>query len=648
MQKPGLASDLPAAVIEPAPPLRFGTPRLLIWLAPLVGGPLLLLLLLLFSELDQEAYHSPLGHALISGGAAVIGTLLALLILRIATRAQDGRVFLVGMGFLSTASLFFVHAIATPNVVLVGRTLATSLSVPVSLLIGGLLFAASGLDLSRRVDRWINLHVRLLLTLFVVGWMGYAWLMLFWVDPGPTSAQPTAGIAHDLTDSDGQAGSGGQRDYGEYTGPSAHTRETPVAAPPSQPASVFRSRASRWITGLAGLLLYGFAVTRQIRLYRRAPSLAGLAIICGITLFGEALVTQLLSKPFALSFWLYHAQEFGGFGVISYGILVAYRQGTSEETLLESLFLSRTQARIQTRYARVLDTLVDSLSRGDRPSGQQRALLSSQFGLSESQLHTLEHAAQAVANERQQRQELERLNHELRELERSRDQLTQMVVHDLKNPLTALVGFLEIVRLGPLSEDQSVALEGALRSGKNLNGLISDLLDIGRMEAGRLELEQSLILPLDLLTSSAAELSAWLQQEEKQLVVDTPFDMPLIRGDLRLLKRVLLNLISNAIKHTPPGTRITLRARGTEAPEPEGWVVLEVEDNGPGIPPAAQKRIFEEYVSGGGERGGQQNTGLGLTFCRMATEAHGGQIGLRSAPKRGTLFWIMLPGERLE
>ena len=644
MQKPGLMSEIPAATIEPTAPLRFRVPHTFIWLAPLICGPVLLLVLLLLPELDQVVYHSALGHALISGGAAVIGALLALLVLRIATRAEDGRVFLIGMGFLSTASIFFIHAIATPNVVLVGRDLATSVSAPMSLLIGGLLFATSGLNLSRRVDCWINRHGRLLLALFVVCWMSYAGLMLFWIEPVPISAEPSAvyGSTHEHAGYGEHMGYHDHEDHGEHTDSTAHTYQ-PLGAISS---TIFQGSASRLIVGLIGLALYGLAVAGQVRLYRRAPSLAGLAIICGILLFGEALLTQLFAKPFALSFWLYHIQEFSGFGVISYGILVAYRQGTSEETLLESLFLSRTQARIQARYARVLDTLVDSLSRGDQPSTPQRALLSSQFGLSESQIHTLEHAAKAVATERQQRQELERLNHELRELERSRDQLTQMVVHDLKNPLTALVGFLEIVRLGPLSEDQYTALEGALRSGKNLNGLISDLLDIGRMEAGRLELERSLILPVDLLTSSAAELSSWLQQEDKQVVVDTPFDMPLIRGDLRLLKRVLLNLLSNAIKHTPPGTRITLRARRAEAPE--GWVVLEVEDNGRGIPPALQERIFEEYVGGGGVRGGQHSTGLGLTFCRLAAEAHGGRIGLRSVPDRGTLFWITLPGEALD
>lgn len=645
MQKPGLASEIPAAA-EPAPPLCLRVPHISVWLAPLFAGPLLLLALLLFPDLDQEVYHSTLGHTLISGSAAILGTLLAMLVLRIANRAQDGRVFLIGMGFLCTASIFFVHAIATPNVVFSGRSMASSVSAPLSLLVGGLLFAVSGLNLSPAVDRWINRHARLLCVLFVAGWMGYAWLMLFWIEPASTSARPAvqAGAVYGVSEQDEHTDSAAE-EY-EYAGGPAPDHDHPAAAGQSGAASILQSGASRRIVGAFGLLLYGFAVVRQIRLYRRAPSLAGLAIICGITLFGEALLTQLFSRSFALSFWLYHLQEFSGFGVISYGILVAYRHGTSEETLLESLFLSRTQARIAARYARVLDTMVETLSRGGKPSPAQRALLSSQFGLSESQIHTLEHAATAVATERQQRQDLERLNHELRELERSRDQLTQMVVHDLKNPLTALIGFLEIVRMGPLSEDQRQALEGALRSGKNLNGLISDLLDIGRMEAGRMELEHSLLLPLDLLTSGAAELSAWLQQEEKQVHVDAPFGLPLISGDPRLLRRVLLNLISNAIKHTPPGTHITLRAR--RADQPDGWVVLEVEDSGPGIPPEVQGRIFEQYVGGGGDRGGQQSTGLGLTFCRLAAEAHGGRIGVRSAPGQGATFWVMLPGEALE
>ncbi|GAB4216233.1 MAG: hypothetical protein OHK0022_57110 [Roseiflexaceae bacterium] len=645
MQKSGLVTELPASTLDLPASRHPDAWHVYAWLTPLLLGPLLLIVLKLFPSLDQEIYHSPAGHTLISGSAAFLGALLALLVLRIAHRAQDGRVFLTGLGFLCTASIFFIHAIATPNVLFTGRSMATLLSAPVSLVGGGVLFALSGLNLSPRADRWLNRHARGVLVLFLAGWLCYAWVMLFWLEPVATQASQAS--AQTIAATQSHTADQHTSMVEEYGNPASIVAEHSVPTTTAAVSSLLRNDTARRALGLVGLGLYVFAVTRHIRLYLRNPSVAGLAIICGIGLFGQALLTQLVASTYTISFWLYHVQEFCGFGVISYGVLVAYRRGLSEETLLESLFLTRTSARIQARYARVLDTLVEALSCGDQPTPALRSALSTQFGFSENQIRVLEHAALAVANERQQRQELERLNAELRELERSRDQLTQMVVHDLKNPLTALVGFLEMVRLGPLSEDQSQALEGALRSGKNLNGLISDLLDIGRMEAGRLDLERSLFLPLDLLTSSAAELSGWLQQAQKLVRVEVPDELPLINGDMRLLRRVLLNLLSNAIKHTPPGTLITLRASGCEdggAP----WVVLEVADNGPGIPPDLRERIFEQYVSSGGESSGQHSTGLGLTFCRLAVEAHGGTITLINSPEPGATFRIRLPGERFE
>ncbi len=649
MQKPGLVTELPVSTLDLPAGRHPDAWHVSAWLAPLLLGPLLLLALKLLPSLDQMIYHSPAGHAFISGAAASLGALLALLVLRIAHRAQDGRVFLTGLGFLSTASIFFIHAIATPDVLFVGRDLATSLSAPISLMSGGALFALSGLNLPPRIDRWLTRRARGVLLVFLAGWLCYAWVMLFWLTPTATQATQTG--AHSAAHSAHEYGAGAA---GPASPVGGHAPPAEVQADHPEPAAadglggLIQNTSARRAIGLLGLALYVFAVTRHIRLYLRAPSVAGLAIICGIGLFGQALLTQLFATSYTITFWLYHLQEFCGFGVISYGVLVAYRRGLSEETLLESLFLTRTSARIQARYARVLDTLVEALSRGAEPTPALHTVLSTQFGFSESQIRVLGHAALAVANERQQRQDLERLNAELRELERSRDQLTQMVVHDLKNPLTALVGFLEIARLGPLTEDQSQALEGALRSGKNLNGLISDLLDIGRMESGRMELERSLFLPLDLLTASAVELSGWLQQTQKQVRVEVPDDLPLINGDMRLLRRVLLNLISNAIKHTPPGTAITLRAGTGEAPGGEPWVTLEVADNGPGIPPAMRGRIFEQYVGSGGESAGQRSTGLGLTFCRLAVEAHGGAIELVDRPEPGATFRIRLPGARLE
>jgi signal transduction histidine kinase len=339
--------------------------------------------------------------------------------------------------------------------------------------------------------------------------------------------------------------------------------------------------------------------------------------------------------------------------MLSYAGMIAYQRGQARVGLLESLFLAPTRARIQATNAQATDALVEMLSRGEQPTPAQLQELQRQVGLSESQVRVLEQAALAVAQERRQRQELERLNAALRQLEQDKDQLMQMVVHDLKNPLTALIGFLEILRMDQLSHEQMLLLDGALRSGKNLSGLISDLLDVGRIAEGRLDLDRSFFPLRDLLTDCAAELSAWLAQDGKTIRIETPSDLPLLYADLRLIRRVLLNLLSNAIKHTPPGTHITMRAyshvpsmsgaaAATQGAAPA--LTIEVEDTGPGIPPEFLERIFEKFGRVNGESHSRQDsTGLGLTFCRLAVEAHGGTIDLSSIVDQGTTFRITLP-----
>jgi signal transduction histidine kinase len=636
------------------------------WLALMVVGPLLLLMLKLLS-LDQAAFHNPRAHVLISGSASFLGVALALLVLQIARRLKDGRVFLVGMGFLSTASIFLLHSITTPDVFMTGRGIATSWSAVLSLVLGGIFFALSGLNLSTSLNRWIMRHARTWLIIYMIGWLTYSWIFLIVVPE--LSADPTAFVRPQPTAIAQQVGSAADDsalNHSTHQPPAAaahYTDDSPastalvVAATPA-PLDIIRI-----VLVIAGLGCYTFAVGRHSYLYRRAPTSTSLAIICGIALFGEALLTQQLATVYSLSFWLYHAEEFVGFSVISYAVFSARRHGQSGETMLENLILTSTRARLQDEYAASVDGLVETLSRGEQPAPALSQALRARFGLTESQLGVLEQAARAVARERQQRQELEHLNATLHKLEHDKDELIQMVVHDLKNPLTALVGFLEILLLDSLSDMQRQLLENALRSSRNLSGLISDLLDVGRLEEGHLELALNPLAPRDLLVDCAAEMSAWMIQDNKTIRIDAPAAQPMLHADSRLMRRVLLNLLSNAIKHTPSGTQITLRAYAAErGADPTndfatqadlrlpvqtsdaGAFLIEVQDDGPGIPPEHLGRIFDKFGRVNGERiSRQDSTGLGLTFCRLAVEAHGGVINVISTLGQGTTFRIVLP-----
>lgn len=621
------------------------------WLALLGGGPLFWVSLWLMPELNRDFWHDPVVHVMIATSAALLGVFLALLVLRAAGRSWDGRIFLIGLGFLSVASLLLIHAVGTPSVLMSGRLAATAWSALLCLVVGSIFFALSSLDLSAALNHWLMQRVRLWLVLYLLAWVAYSLTFLVLIPAAAAEPAAPASPAELVSPQDHpapQAGAGADAPsgYGDYGVAAPGTSGELIAAlrafPPTPPPPV------RLALSIFGLACFALAIMRHWLLYRRAPSPAALSIICGIGLFAEALITQLLfPRTYTLAFWFSHAMEIIGFGVIGYAVLGAYGRGQDGLSLLESLFLTGTRSRLQAEYARSMDALVEVLSRGERPPPELLQALRGRLGMAESQIAVFEHSAAAVAQERQQRREMERLNATLHQLEQDKNQLMQMVVHDLKNPLTALVGFLELLRLDHLSDDQRMLVESALRSGKNLAGLISDLLDVGRIEEGHLELESSLLSPRDLLEDCASEMRGWIAQEDRHIQIEISPDVPLLRADLRLMQRVMLNLISNAIKHTPAGTSIILRAYRDPSvvSDAAARLVIAVEDNGPGIPPEYLERIFDKFGRVGGEHHPRQDsTGLGLTFCRLAVEAHGGSIDVSSVLGQGTTFHIRLPG----
>lgn len=224
------------------------------------------------------------------------------------------------------------------------------------------------------------------------------------------------------------------------------------------------------------------------------------------------------------------------------------------------------------------------------------------------------------------------------ELLRAREQWSQMLVHDLKNPLTASKGYLELLTRSDLDEDQQELLAGADRGTSNTLALVTQILDIARMTEGRLALRREEVAVEALLQSCARELRPWASRDHKLITVSTPATCPPLIADESLLRRVLLNLLSNAIKHTPPSTAITL---GVELAGAN--IHLFVCDTGPGISAEIKHRLFERFIATAETSQRQGNTGLGLAFCKLAIEAHGGTISLDNLSGHGTRFTITLP-----
>lgn len=234
--------------------------------------------------------------------------------------------------------------------------------------------------------------------------------------------------------------------------------------------------------------------------------------------------------------------------------------------------------------------------------------------------------------------ELERSYRKLQELERLRDDLTRMIVHDLKSPLSAIIGTLELAvegDLGTLSPRQRRLLGDARERGDDMLRMVDNLLEIARLEESEVRLQLRELEVDSLLGEVAEEWRLPAERRGSSVAVDTASAV-FVRADEHLLRRVLGNLIGNAMRHGGDGVRIRLRAE----PEAETGVRFTVSDDGAGIADEFQDVIFRKY---GSVPAGGSSSGLGLTFCKLAVEAHGGRIWVRSARGAGSDFHFVLP-----
>lgn len=233
---------------------------------------------------------------------------------------------------------------------------------------------------------------------------------------------------------------------------------------------------------------------------------------------------------------------------------------------------------------------------------------------------------------------------EARELSETREQLTGMIVHDLRSPLTTLLGGLKILE-DSLTEDQrhggpaAQALNVSRRSVDQMLGLVNSLLDIAKLESGELPIALETVEIHDLLTELVATYVNEANAESVFLTLRAPsVDRIWLQADREKLWRVLLNLLDNALKFTPPGGSIEV-----ELEQATDRIRISVSDTGPGIPTDLLEEIFEPFVQVAGVAGRRRGTGLGLAFARLAVEAHGGRIWAEVREGGGTVFTMELP-----
>jgi len=226
----------------------------------------------------------------------------------------------------------------------------------------------------------------------------------------------------------------------------------------------------------------------------------------------------------------------------------------------------------------------------------------------------------------------------LKELDRIKSEFVTTVSHDLRSPLTAILGYVELIdRVGPVNDQQREFIRRVRSSVEHITALISDLLDLGRIEAGLDSAREN--TPLVVLARYAVEtLRNTADMRKVTLEADLPEDLPLVNGDPIRLRQMIGNLLDNAIKYTPAGGRVGIQA-AAEADQ----VILRITDTGPGISPADQPYLFDKFFRAANAPDDVSGTGLGLSIVKSIVDSHHGRIWVDSALGKGSRFTVVLP-----
>jgi len=249
-------------------------------------------------------------------------------------------------------------------------------------------------------------------------------------------------------------------------------------------------------------------------------------------------------------------------------------------------------------------------------------------------------SALAIQNARLFR-EIEEKGRELEVASRHKSQFLANMSHELRTPLNAILGYTELIQdriYGEVPPKIAEVMERVDRSGRHLLGLINDVLDLSKIEAGQLVLTLGDYSMQEMVNTVVTAVESLAAEKQLMLTATVAPDLPRGHGDERRLTQVLLNLVGNALKFTEAG-EVRIDARVID-----GAFVVAVADTGPGIAPADQARIFEEFqqadTSATRKKGG---TGLGLSIARRIVHLHGGRLEVDSAPGRGSTFTLTVP-----
>jgi signal transduction histidine kinase len=238
--------------------------------------------------------------------------------------------------------------------------------------------------------------------------------------------------------------------------------------------------------------------------------------------------------------------------------------------------------------------------------------------------------------------EIQQKSAQLEVANRHKSEFLANMSHELRTPLNAIIGFSDVLlqkMFGELNEQQADYLEDIRSSGSHLLTLINDILDLSKIEAGRMELEAAPFSLVAALNNAVTLVRERAQSHGIKLELEVSPELDTVVADERKVKQVVVNLLANAVKFTPDGGRVTLRAA-----REDGQIRLAVHDTGIGIAREDQERIFDEFQQASHQsEKSREGTGLGLSLSKRMVELHGGTITVDSAPGKGSTFTVALP-----
>jgi signal transduction histidine kinase len=226
---------------------------------------------------------------------------------------------------------------------------------------------------------------------------------------------------------------------------------------------------------------------------------------------------------------------------------------------------------------------------------------------------------------------------ELKKIDKMKDEFISLVSHELRTPMTVINGSLRTAMSKLVSpEDRQILLQNAIDGVSSLSTILENMLELSRHQAGRLLLRKD---PISIpLVAKRIMDSLMSQGAEQKFIADFPDDLPLVEADLVRVERILYNLLENATKYSPEGSEIRISARSDES-----FIITEVVDQGKGISPDDQRRIFELFERLEEGVHAAQGLGLGLVVCKRLAEAQGGRIWVESEIGKGSTFYFTLP-----